>query len=64
MDDEPHGGPYVIDTSSWIALFRGRPRERHGEAWAGMGRLVDRGLVISPLAVRDELSARRDDLLS
>lgn len=54
----------MAGTSSWIALSKNRPRVRHGETWAGMGRLVDRGLVTSPLAVSDELSARRDGLLS
>ena len=54
----------MIDTSSWIALFRdgqGAPREG---ALAGMDALIAQGRAVSPLIVYDEISPRRDRLLS
>ena len=54
----------MVDTSSWIALFRNYPREHNGETWAGVDRLIDQGLIKSPRIVHDEISARQDDLLS
>ncbi len=64
MNDEPCGELYVVDTSSWIALFRNYPRRHSEGTWAGMNGLIDRGLVTSPSIVYDEISARQDDLLS
>ena len=54
----------MVDTSSWIALFRNYPRKIHRKAWDGMDVLIDKGLLTSPLAVYEELSARQDYLLS
>ena len=54
----------MVDTSSWIAMFRNYPRNLHKKAWDGMDGLIDRGLLKSPRLVHDEISARQDDLLS
>ena len=54
----------MIDTSSWIALFRdgqGAPSER---SLAVVDALIAQGRAVSPLIVYDEISPRRDRLLS
>lgn len=64
LNDEPGDRTYVVDTSSWIALFRGRPKKLNENIRARVDALIRRGLVVSPRLVYDELSARNDELLS
>ena len=54
----------MVDTSSWIALFRNHLRKFHEKTWAGMDGLIGRGRVTSPRIVHAEISARQDGLLS
>ena len=54
----------MVDTSSWIALFRNYPQNVYKKAWEAMDALIDKGLLTSPRAVYEELSARQDYLLS
>lgn len=64
LDDKPSDRLYVVDTSSWIALYRNYPKKLYKRTWDGVDALFRRGLITSPTSVYGEISARQDELLS